>query len=524
MDAISIRKVVEKVSNGTIRIPAFQRGFVWDADRVAFLMDSIYKGYPFGATIIWRTKTPLQTERNLGPFELPEPEAGYPIDYVLDGQQRLTSIFGVFQYELAPIEGERADWTRIFFDLSAKEDLQESQFVALPDDEVDPQIHFPIGSFFKTLEYRDATKALEPDIQAKVDEVQAKFKEATVPFQLIETDDRAKVAIVFERVNRLGVELDILQLLSAWTWSEEFDLQERFQELADEVRPFGFGGVGEDSNLLLRCCSAVIGDDASSSGLLALNGGEVRDRFDEISNGIQGAIEFLRRHLKVQQLKNLPYPTLLVPLAAFFAAENGKEPSYTQAQYDELLRWFWKSCFTRRFSAGVLAKLNRDIKEAKRLRADEESGLADINCSISKDFFIDTTFTIGSVNTSTFLLLLAQFDPRSFVSGSPTSLESALRSYNRTEFHHCYPQKYLKGKGYSSEGINRLANFVFLTRADNRKLGGVAPSEYRKRMVEADLDEVLGSALCPGSLFSDDYEVFLDERSELLKRAAESLI
>lgn len=74
--------------------------------------------------------------------------------------------------------------------------------------------------------------------------------------QLVETDDRAKVAIVFERVNRLGMELDILQLLSAWTWSEAFDLQERFEEFAEELRPFGFQGVGEDSNLLLRCCAA----------------------------------------------------------------------------------------------------------------------------------------------------------------------------------------------------------------------------------------------------------------------------
>jgi uncharacterized protein with ParB-like and HNH nuclease domain len=92
-----IRKILDAVVSGEIRIPAFQRGFVWEMDRVAYLLDSIYKGYPFGSLLFWRTKQKLGTERNLGTFTLPDPQADYPIDYVLDGQQRLTSIFTVFQ-------------------------------------------------------------------------------------------------------------------------------------------------------------------------------------------------------------------------------------------------------------------------------------------------------------------------------------------------------------------------------------------------------------------------------------------
>ena len=46
MDSLSIRKIIDKISNGEIRIPSFQRGFVWEPDAVAFFMDSLYKGYP----------------------------------------------------------------------------------------------------------------------------------------------------------------------------------------------------------------------------------------------------------------------------------------------------------------------------------------------------------------------------------------------------------------------------------------------------------------------------------------------
>lgn len=44
MSDFSIRQILNNITEGNLRIPAFQRGFVWDADSVAFLMDSIYKG------------------------------------------------------------------------------------------------------------------------------------------------------------------------------------------------------------------------------------------------------------------------------------------------------------------------------------------------------------------------------------------------------------------------------------------------------------------------------------------------
>ena len=84
MGEVSIRSLIEQVQQGQVRVPAFQRGFVWDHDRIAFLMDSIYKGYPFGSAILWQTKEQLTSERRLGPFGLPEPTANFPISYVLD--------------------------------------------------------------------------------------------------------------------------------------------------------------------------------------------------------------------------------------------------------------------------------------------------------------------------------------------------------------------------------------------------------------------------------------------------------
>jgi hypothetical protein len=524
-DDLTIRKLIEEVLGGRIRVPAFQRGFVWDADLVAYLMDSLYKGYPVGAVLFWRTRTPLRVEKDLGPFRLPERTPDYPLDYVLDGQQRITSLFGVFQNDVAPRSAEEAADFEIYFNFRADEDAQDTQFEPV-ESPVDFDKYFPLRTLFDSVAYRKATEVFAHDEAAlrRVDEMQTRFKEAKLPIQAFETDNKAQVAIVFERVNRLGIGLDTYQLLTAWTWSEDFDLQEQFEALGETLKPFGFEGVGEDTNLLLRCCAAIIGHDASPEALIDLNGASVRTRMDEVRNGISGAIDFLRTNVHVEALKNLPFFTLLVPLAVFFAAADGVEVRVSAEQRSTILRWFWRACFSRRYSSGVLRNLKTDIDGMAALR---ETGISDLDAipfSVDEDYFLGNTFKIGAVNTKTFVLLLAQQQPRSFISGNPVSLAEMLKNYNRTEFHHCYPQAYLRGRGVSVEKISCLANIAFVSSTENKQLGGAAPSKYREKMNDERLSDILEHALCTDALFSDDFDRFVRERASLLTGAAQDLM
>src|SRR5262249_43338845 len=160
-------------------------------------------------------------------------------DYVLDGQQRLTSIFGVFQTDLTP--SEATDWANIYFDYRSDADAQDSIFVALADSEVDRDRHFPLSVLFDAPKYGEISRAMDPSAISLIDNLHSRFKEVRIPIQSFATDDRAGVAIVFERVNTSGVELDTLQLLSAWTWSDDFVLQSEFAALSEELEPFGFG-------------------------------------------------------------------------------------------------------------------------------------------------------------------------------------------------------------------------------------------------------------------------------------------
>ncbi|SCY82749.1 GmrSD restriction endonuclease domain-containing protein [Microvirga guangxiensis] len=520
MDSLSIRELIDQVSRGQIRIPAFQRGFVWDAERVAYLMDSIYKKYPFGSLMFWRTKEQLKFDRDLGPFKLPEPKEDYPVDYVLDGQQRVTSIFGVFQTTIE--QSDTSDWTDIYFDLTAEPTVQDSQFIALAPGDVQPGKHFPLKTLFDTTAYRAATQGLPDDIIKRIDEMQAVFKETKIPVQISKTEDKTTVAIIFERVNRQGVELDTLQLLSAWTWSEEFQLQDQFEELAEELAPFGFADVGGDTDLLLRCCSAILTGDASPKALMDLNGANVREKFDTVTNGVKYGVDYLRSHYSVQTLHNLPFTTLLVPIAVFFAVSGNREASYTGDQARIIDKWFWRSAFSKRYSSGVLRNLKTDIEQMAALRDGKQSSLGDFTFNIDEDFFKANSFGMGNVNTKTFLLMLAKQGPVSFISGNKINLETTLKAANRSEFHHMMPRDFLKKTKQDVYDDNILANICFLSRADNRKLGGQAPSKYRTMMPE-DISDILQSAVTTENLFSDDYQTFVNERATALTKIAEHL-
>ena len=98
--SIKIDRLRSKIIEGNIKIPPFQREFVWKQEQVIELLDSVIKDYPIGSILLWETKDDLPSKRNIGGFDLPNPTEDYPINYVLDGQQRVTSIFGVFCFLL----------------------------------------------------------------------------------------------------------------------------------------------------------------------------------------------------------------------------------------------------------------------------------------------------------------------------------------------------------------------------------------------------------------------------------------
>jgi len=519
-EPITIKKLIERISSGDIRVPAFQRDFVWEPDQVAFLLDSIYKEFPIGTVILWKTDNRLNSEKRLGCFELPPPRKDYPVNYVLDGQQRLTSLFSVFQTDLEPVSGE---WVDIYFDISAQEAVQESLFVALDDTEVDPKRHFPVKTFLDSIAYRKATGQMTDEEIVKIDAVQDKFRTYLIPNETFETDDRNKVAIVFERINRAGTELDVFELLAAWSWSDQFDLVQKFQDLEEKIEDHNYGDLCKERDLLLKVCSGIISGHTTPKSILDLQGDDIRSRFDEIEAGLIGAIDFLRREAGVKHYKMLPFPALLAPLSSYFSTQKSDGQKYTSKQKDVLLKWFWISVFSRRFTSDVNEKQASDIRQMQKLKEDENYIFIYPKVEVKIDFR-KSNFSSGNANSKALIILLNSINPKSLLSGASVDLDKVLKKGSKHEFHHVFPRAYLSKHGVDRQEINVLANICFLTRSDNNKIKDKSPDEYGKAIACERRDEYLACSLLPNDFDTLNYHDFLDSRSDILIEHAKKLM
>ncbi len=513
-ESLTIRKVIDRVISGEIRIPAFQRDWVWTPQQVSFLLDSIYKNFPIGTVFLWKTSTRLESEKELGNFAIPDPRKEHPVYYVLDGQQRLTSLFSVFQTELAPTNNY--EWLDIYFDFDASDDIQESKFVALASIDVVGNKHFPMSAIFDSGKFYNEVSKLDQSKRDIILKVQQMFQEYSLPAQEFETDSKESIAIVFERINRAGTPLNTYQLLTAWSWSADFDLQEEFSELSEELKPYGFGNLAQDKDLQLKCCSGIIRGETSPSVIMSLTGEEVRANFEKIRSGIKGAIEFLKDQLKVQSLDWLPYPSMIVSLSAFFATNRISGMPYNDQQRKQLKRWFWKSNFARRYNAAIQDRHKQDIQLMKTLASVDATLIAEFTCNIERQYFAESAFNVGSVNTKTFVLMLANNSPRSFISGASVRLGEVLKTVNRNEFHHIFPKKYLERLGVDRKKINCIANFCFLNNADNQKIKDKDPAVYKASLPAASAVNILESAICPPNALDLSFDNFINDRIDKL--------
>ncbi|MCI5209036.1 MAG: hypothetical protein D3910_09620 [Candidatus Electrothrix sp. ATG2] len=169
-----------------------------------------------------------------------------------------------------------------------------------------------------------------------------------------------------------------------------------------------------------------------------------------------------------------------------------------------------------------MKNLGNDINEIQKIKDGEENKLSDINPQLSVDTFKKEKFAMNSVITKTFILFLARKSPITFISGTPIDLEEKLRDCNRKEFHHLMPRAYLNKSKQDQYNDSCLANFCFLSRADNRQLGGAKPSIYKEK-ITGDITKILESHYCPHALFDDKYEQFVDNRSQMLFEDAKLL-
>ena len=150
-EVVFLGRLVEQVATGKIRVPRFQRAFVWKQADLHDLLDSVIRGFPIGSILVWDTEETIESEPRVGPIEVSAPPSGQ-VGYLLDGQQRVSTLVGTLQL---PDEAESivhdVDW-RLYCDLDSRE------FFPIPPERVEPR-HFPVKSLLDTAGFIAACRA-----------------------------------------------------------------------------------------------------------------------------------------------------------------------------------------------------------------------------------------------------------------------------------------------------------------------------------------------------------------------------
>lgn len=504
-----LKDLISDIKKGEIKIPQFQRKFVWKEEQAIKLLDSISNNYPTGSLLFWKTSTKLATERDIGDFRLPETDDLSPTNYVLDGQQRLTVIYSCFG---APDEESG---------FSVGYDLIQEEFVRLSEKY---EIHiFPLRWIYNTtklLNFRTGLNShpLSEELQTRLDSLIEVITNYRLPVVTLKDLSVEEVCPIFERINSSGTRLSTYDLMVAATWTQSFNLNNEVESIADSLKPKNFEDITGDT--ILKCLSAVKYQSIKREHVLSLRTLK-RHEMDDLVSGIKEAllktVDLLTTEFKLYSWDFLPYEAIVIMMCYIYYNKKALAPE----DVARLRKWFWTSSFSSRYRGASDSFISNDLKgiEAYILKETDVPGLFNNIPSVNE--VKNMLFRSNNSRTRAYILLLASLSPRNITNGIAIDIQNALSIFNKKQYHHIYPQAFLKGLGVHQNKINSIGNLCILAASENNYVSDKNPNIYIPELIDKlgdEYEKVFSSNLLP-ILTSKEYEQlsfdkFIDLRSD----------
>ena len=511
--------LIHDIRKGQIKIPQFQRDFVWSLQKSVALLDSVIKGYPIGTFIFWATKDRLRSVRNLGNEDLPLPKAGDTVWFVLDGQQRLTSLFAALNgLTIERDSGQKDDFSKIYIDLNAKDD---EQIVVMNITDKEAHSFIPLkdllhGSF--------SLLASFPKIhQPKLEEYKKRIE--SYGFSVIEVQDiQLDVATeIFTRINVGGKPLTLFEIMVAKTYDEgkRFDLAQKFEELINNLTPLNYETVSGAT--ILQLISLILRKDCKRHTILQLEKDEFIGTWPKAIDAIERTVEYFKNTYRIPVSHLLPYNTLLVPFGYFFSRHPNKPDSKQKSFLED---FFWRTSLGGRYSSAVESKLAQDVRRMDFI-LQKQSPEYEWGIDLSPKFIFENGwFNAGRSFIKALLCLYAYQIPKSFNDNSLVNISNNwLKQANSKNYHHFFPRSYLGKKGMEEGKINNIVNIVIVDDYLNkREIKAKSPSIYMKIFANENpnLQETLKTHLIENldefGIWLDDYDLFLSKRASVISQ------
>ncbi len=510
--------LLDEIDSGVVLLPEFQRGYVWNRDQVRGLMRSLYREYPVGGLLMWETTSDEINARGAS-------GGSGTKQLLLDGQQRVTSMYGVIRGTPPPFfEGDKSAFTGLYFNV----ETETFEFHAPTKMAGDPKWVNVTELFRKgPFEYLSAFPDVEREVLntylARLNRIK-EIDNRDFNSEKITGADKTidEVVDIFNKVNSGGTKLSkgdlaLATLCAAWP-----DARKVLRTSLDRWRGAGFNFT---LDWLLRNATAVATGRALFSSLAEVSASDFKSALGESVNHIGTFLDAASGRLGLDHDRVLmgryatPVITRLLNLSGGGFTDS--------AHRDKVLYWYVHSALWGRFSGSTETYLQQDYEAVERGGVDALiSTLERVrggHLAVAPDDFRGST--IGSRFYPLLYLLTRVNGARDFGSGLQLRAE-LLGKLTSLQVHHIFPKALLKKNGFDRNEINAIANFCFLTQDTNLKIGMRDPAEYL-----ADVQSKHPGALESQWIPTDPdlwrverYSEFLAARRELLAESAQSFL
>ncbi|MBQ6436983.1 MAG: DUF262 domain-containing protein [Bacteroidales bacterium] len=567
-----LNELLAEVGSGKTQLPEFQRSWVWDDTKICKLIESITSGYPMGAAMFLNAGGDVHFKYRLF-AGVDKNISATPSFLVLDGQQRLTTLYQVFvsknpvstcldtkknktiqRYYYLDIKeclNPVADRLDAIISVSERkvitEDIGRNIKLDLSSTEKEYEnLMFPLNITFSPTEITHWMLGLlkyysnDPEILKLYTDFYEKVIQRIVDYQIPVINlgkelPKEAVCQIFENVNTGGVPLTVFELVTATFAADNHNLREDWEtikktfaskkngELLSEIDGANFL---QSMTLLVTYKRSLKNQGAvtcKKKDVLALDLKDYLANHDILVQGFCDAADFLV-HQGFYRSKDLPYTSQIVPLAAIFAYNNESNGTLHLTHNHELLcRWYWCGVFGELYGSANEARYALDIANI----FDWIKGGNQPDTVIRASFQPTRLLSMRTRNSAAYkgvMALIMQDSPNDFMTGNKMDIASYIDE--ATDIHHIFPQAYCISQKYPINKWDCVVNKTPIYASTNRSIGGRAPSEYVKTMrtTKGLSEESVRSAIeshkiNPDLLTADDFDnYFVDRAIRLLNR------
>ncbi len=516
---MKVSAILDSIDMGNMALPEFQRGYVWGRDQVRGLMQSLYRRYPVGSLLTWTTQAESAATRGV------DFDDGKVIDLLLDGQQRMTSLYGVIRGH-APtfFQGNEKAFTDLYFDLRT-ETFEFYGPVKMKDD----PLWVNVTELFKTGLSPWFAVAAELQLDA---ESNAAFLErlnrittiADIDFhieRITGEKDVDEVVEIFNKVNSGGTKLSKGDLALATICGQWPDARSELRRMVDKWAEAGFNF---EFDWLLRCTTAIATNQSQFSALRHVSIPEFADALSRTEKAVDFLLNLVGSRLGLDHDRVLGGRYSFAAMARFVDQQGGQV--LDPVDQGKLLFWYVHALMWGRYSSSTETMLARDLEALGNRGLDGMIGEMDRwRGSLAVRAADFDTSTVGSRPYAVIYMLSRVGGARDLLTGLELSA-SMLGAGSALELHHVIPKKRTRDAGYHQSMINAVGNFCFLTGTSNRAISAADPVEYLAEVAE-NQPGALESQWIPNdpALWEvDNYPLFLAARRELLAEATNALL